>query len=189
MTDDYRYCSWCFALSKHLLVQRNFVRRHVYECKACGSVTLKCRYCGNMARGKDNSETPPVEGGRSRRLLNYLKRRYDCELCAEHNGSIASFERLTEQLQELEEYEHLFQRDKANLLKFGKIAACVCGSALVFVPVAYYAAPALAAALGAQGLLGGASTGTAIKTLSGAALSNASPAAIGGGTALHGTIF
>ena len=41
--------------------------------------------------------------------------------------------------------------------------------------------PAIAAAIGSAGLLGAASTGTAISTLSGAALTNASLATFGGG--------
>lgn len=46
---------------------------------------------------------------------------------------------------------------------------------------AFFAAPVIATMAGAAGLLGAASTGTAISTLSGAALTNASLAAIGGG--------
>jgi hypothetical protein len=47
--------------------------------------------------------------------------------------------------------------------------------------LALAAAPTIAAAAGGSGLLGAASTGTAISTLSGAALSSASLASIGGG--------
>lgn len=47
-------------------------------------------------------------------------------------------------------------------------------------------APAIAAAAGGAGLLGAASTGTAISTLSGAALANASLAALGGGSVAAG---
>lgn len=52
--------------------------------------------------------------------------------------------------------------------------------------VAFVAAPAIAAAAGGAGLLGAASTGTAISTLSGAALTNASLAAVGGGALAAG---
>ncbi len=60
--------------------------------------------------------------------------------------------------------------------------------ALASVPVAlaFPLAPALAARLGAMGLLGTASTGTAIRTLSGAALKSASLAYIGGGAVAAG---
>lgn len=47
-------------------------------------------------------------------------------------------------------------------------------------------APVIAATLGGTGLLGAASTGTAISTLSGAALTNASLAALGGGSLAAG---
>lgn len=47
--------------------------------------------------------------------------------------------------------------------------------------VGFFAAPFVAASLGAAGILGAASTGTAISGLSGAALTNASLAALGGG--------
>jgi len=48
------------------------------------------------------------------------------------------------------------------------------------------AAPMIAGAIGSTGVLGAASTGVAINTLSGAALSNASLAAIGGGAVAAG---
>lgn len=47
-------------------------------------------------------------------------------------------------------------------------------------------APAIAGAIGATGILGAASTGTAISSLSGGALANASLAAFGGGTVSAG---
>ncbi len=47
-------------------------------------------------------------------------------------------------------------------------------------------APVIATAAGGAGLLGAASTGTAISTLSGAALTNASLAALGGGSVAAG---
>ena len=66
---------------------------------------------------------------------------------------------------------------KKTLLKgLGITAAAVTVGGVGFV----FAAP-IAAAVGAAGLLGAASTGTAISTLFGAALTNASLAAIGGG--------
>ena len=52
--------------------------------------------------------------------------------------------------------------------------------------IAFAAAPAIAGTIGGLGLLGSASTGTAIGTLSGAALTNASLAAIGGGALATG---
>ena len=48
------------------------------------------------------------------------------------------------------------------------------GGGVIFGPAAYLAAPSIATALGGLGLLGTASTGTAISSLSGAALTSAS---------------
>jgi len=52
--------------------------------------------------------------------------------------------------------------------------------------VALVAAPAIAAGLGAAGVLGATASGTAISSLSGVALTNASLAALGGGTLAAG---
>lgn len=69
-----------------------------------------------------------------------------------------------------------------NPLKaIGVVAGTVAAGGAAFV-----AAPIIAGAAGAAGLLGAASTGTAISTLSGAALTNASLAALGGGAVAAG---
>ena len=65
-------------------------------------------------------------------------------------------------------------------------SAAIATSTIVTGGVAFAAAPAIAAAAGGAGMLGAASTGTAISTLSGAALSNASLAALGGGALTAG---
>lgn len=52
--------------------------------------------------------------------------------------------------------------------------------------VAFVAAPAIAAGIGAVGMLGATASGTAISSLSGVALTNASLAALGGGTIAAG---
>ncbi|CAD0260296.1 conserved membrane hypothetical protein [Pseudomonas veronii] len=67
------------------------------------------------------------------------------------------------------------------LTTIGVVAATVATGGIAFV-----AAPAIATAVGGAGLLGAASTGTAISTLSGAALTNASLAALGGGAVAAG---
>jgi len=55
------------------------------------------------------------------------------------------------------------------------------GAAAACAATGFVAAPAIAALLGGAGVLGAASTGTAIAGLSGAALTNASLAVVGGG--------
>jgi len=130
-----------------------------------------------MTRGRPNrSHTPDPS----------FWKRWNDELCAEHNGEIASFRKLSCRLEDIGDYKKLFKREKVNLLRTGKIVGgMVCGCA-VFGPLAYVAAPSIASALGGAGALGAASTGTTISTLSGVALTNASVAAIGGGTMATG---
>lgn len=65
-------------------------------------------------------------------------------------------------------------------------AVLAVGATVATGGLAAAAAPTIAAAAGGAGLLGAASTGTAISTLSGAALTNASLAAVGGGALAAG---
>lgn len=162
-----RYCSWCFNKSNHVLREHNQLRRNIYGCDHCLKRTLECRYCNHMARGSEDG--------------------WDDELCAEHAGEIASFERLGLQLDDLSGYARIFERDSVNMKKVGIATACTIAGCAVFGPAALYAGPALASSLGAAGALGAAGTGTAISSLSGAALTSASLAAIGGGTMAAGT--
>lgn len=166
MSKEAAFCSWCFTRSAHILTEQNFARRNVYKCGSCEKRTVECRYCTHMARGDENG--------------------WDSELCAEHNGEIASFERNGADLQCLSDFETIFKRDTINLKGTGVKVACSVVGAAVLTPIAVAAAPAVAASLGAAGLLGAAGSGTAISTLSGAALTSASMAAIGGGTVAGG---
>ncbi len=70
--------------------------------------------------------------------------------------------------------------------KWHKIAIVTGVGALVFTGVGVAAAGPIACWIGGAGILGTASTGTAISTLSGVALSNASLAALGGGAVAAG---
>lgn len=117
--------------------------------------------------------------------LERWKSSWNDELCAEHDGTIASFERLGLKLRDIHEYEEIFVRDTINYARAAKYAGYTATgvlSAAALVASGGGAAP-IAGALGKMGLLGVASTGTAISTLSGAALSSASLAAIGGSVA------
>jgi len=60
------------------------------------------------------------------------------------------------------------------------------GATVACAATGFVAAPAIAALIGGAGVLGAASTGTAIAGLSGAALTNASLAVVGGGTLAAG---
>lgn len=162
----FEYCSWCFARGEHRLVEDNFLTRNVYKCTGCRKRTVQCRYCECMAKGTED---------------------WDDECCAEHDGTIASFASLTEQLKDISGFGDLFEPASVNMVTVGKYAAFGLGGAVIALPVTLLAAPALASAAGAAGLLGAAGTGTAISSLSGAALTSASLAAIGGGTMAAGT--
>jgi hypothetical protein len=112
---------------------------------------------------------------------------WDHECCAEHDGTIRSFENLEKKLKDLANFNSLFKRNSIDMVRTGKYVAFGVGGAAIAVPAALVAGPALAAAAGSYGLLGAAGTGTAISSLSGAALTSASLAAVGGGTMAAGT--
>lgn len=181
-----KYCSWCFQKTNHKLYEKNYITRNIYICENCLNHTLECRWCDNMAMGKPNIDTI---NNLDRDFADTIGDKWDNELCAEHDGTIASFKNLSMQLDDIKDFGKIFERNSLNLGRIGKISAITLGTAAVFTPVAFLSAPALASALGTAGLLGAASTGTAISTLSGAALTSASLAAIGGGSMLTGTVF
>ena len=107
---------------------------------------------------------------------------WDDELCAEHDGTLPSFRNADAKLTDISNYTEIFKRESINIARVTKISAGLIGGAMIFGPLAMVAAPGFAAAIGSSGLLGAAGTGTAINTLSGAALTSSSLAAIGGGT-------
>lgn len=179
------YCSWCYQKSEHGLLKKNILGRNKYLCFNCDNHTMQCRYCKSMA--KASTQSKPIFDDRS--TLKKMKSSWDSELCAEHDGSIASFRKLDCNLSDITQYEKIFVRDSANLAKAGKYAgatALVAGGVAGIVATGG-GAGAIAAALGEMGVLGTtATTGTAISSLSGAALTNASLAAVGSSMAAVG---
>lgn len=147
------YCSWCFEKASHHLFQKNIFRRNIYICDNCEKRSIECRYCEHMARGGD----------------------WDNELCAEHDGSIASFERLTDKLDDITEFSTIFTRDTYNLQKAGFVAGATAITATGIGGAAILGAGAIG------GAVGGAAYG-----LTGAAATNAGLAAIGGGSLAAG---
>lgn len=160
------YCSWCLSITSHERVEEYVTRRNVYRCSACNGRTVQCRYCQHMAKGSDE---------------------WDNECCAEHDGTIRSFRNLGKKLNEISEFNSLFERDSVDMARTGKYIAFGIGGAVIAIPAAIAAGPSIAVAAGSWGLLGTAGTGTAISSLSGAALTSASLAAVGGGTMAGGT--
>jgi hypothetical protein len=122
-------------------------------------------------------------------LLKSLKEDWASELCAEHDGSVPDFTKLDMKLACLSEFDKIRTRRRIHLKRVANIAGGIISGAAIFGPFSFIAAPSLAAALGSAGLLGAASTGTAISSLSGAALVSASLAAIGPGGVTGGVIL
>lgn len=176
------WCSWCYEYSTHALVGRKALSRNEYRCDSCSNYTVTCRFCSNMATHRPARVS--AEG-----WFQGVKESWASELCAEHNGSVRDFTKLDLQLTCLSEFEQLRRRKKINLKRGANIAGGIIGGAAVFSPISYVLAPGFAAALGSAGLLGAASTGTAISTLSGAALTSASLAAIGPGGMAGGAVL
>jgi hypothetical protein len=180
------YCSWCYEKTEHSLKEQHFLTRNVYQCNKCNNFTLKCRFCDNMARGNPKECIEDNNLSFLRNIMKTVGENWSNELCAEHDGSIASFDNLSMRLDDLEDYKFIFKRDKYNLHKAAIMTGCMIGGTAVFGPVSHVCAPIIAAKLGAAGYLGAASTGTAISSLSGAALTNASLAALGFGSLASG---
>ena len=77
-----RWCSWCFERTDHRLREDNSLpgRRNVYECTKCARRTLPCRSCSSAhTRGHPT---------------------YDDEKCAKCDGTIDSWSRGAEKLQQ-----------------------------------------------------------------------------------------
>jgi hypothetical protein len=168
------YCSWCFKYCEHRLVDQNILSRNEYECISCRHKTLQCRYCLHMAKSG----------------------KWDNELCAEHDGSIASFNRLDLQLVDITEYKKIFIRESRNLKKIGTISALSLGGAISIGPCAFLAAPAIGGVVGAaMGLSGVAATNAGLAAIGGGALAAGGFGMAGGaailgatGAALGGTL-
>lgn len=178
MSDVRAYCSWCYKKTKHQLEEESLISRDIYQCCSCKNYTLKCRYCSEMARGKPSDDT--TDETHSSGISKFMQF-WNHELCSEHDGSVASFSKLTMKLDDITDYEKIFKREKYNLAKAGKFAGLGLVGAIA-VSTRLRPAP-IAAAMGRMGLLGTASTGTAIASLHGAALTSASLVAIGGSVA------
>ena len=173
------FCSGCIARTTHRSVVESGrrLRRRRFRCESCGATTSQCSTPGCRYM------TVAPEAGRGDDRDSRSKPRL---FCAEHGGEIPSFSKADLRFSDLGDWNDFFARDSRDVRKLGKsilVALAVGGGAgAVVVPVA----GVLAAKLGAMGLLGAASTGTAIQSLSGAALAKASLAYLGGGALAAG---
>jgi hypothetical protein len=103
------YCSWCYNMSEHRLIEKNIATRNVYACTKCSNKTLICRYCREMSKGKLNDS---IIKGQNFTGVDKLTQSWSNELCAEHDGSIASFPNLAMKISDISDYEKIFVRKK-----------------------------------------------------------------------------
>ena len=171
--ENSRWCSWCYKCTNHRRLRQDMIFRNDYVCQGCGNHTVKCHApsCTHMAQG--------TSAAKDAGLFSKISSSVCDAFCAVHNGQIASFERLHERIPDISEYLHLAERDSFNYSKGTKVVTGALAAAAMITPAAVISAPALASALGSLGVLGAAGTGTAIGSLSGAALTSASLAALG----------
>jgi pimeloyl-ACP methyl ester carboxylesterase len=144
------YCSWCFRKTKHVLVEKNYLRRNVYKCGGCRKKTLICRYCQDMAKGGDT---------------------WDDECCAVHDGKIADFKKLSMELRDITQWKKIVERSGVNMVKAGKITVGVLAGAGIVATGGAIAAPAIGGAVGGiTGLSGAAAASKGLAFLGGGSL-------------------
>lgn len=189
------YCSWCYTKSEHDLCSEQWYSKNEYKCRNCGCYVVKCSICNEMAKGRLNDEQieqlEKLDKKNDRKWFNKFNDGRKKIFCAQHDGTISDFELLTTRIKTIDEYQNIFKTKHINMVKTTKLAAGVLTTAgvVALTITSGGGAAAIACTAGKLGLLGSASTGTAISTLTGAALSSASLAAIGGSVAAGTTII
>lgn len=165
----YEWCSGCFAKTVHRHVRGADRPARTYLCQACGTPTVDCAVLGCSHHAVIRPRSPVT--------LAY---------CAEHRHEIPGFARLHETIPTLGDYAGFLKHDVRNAVHISKVAGGTIGAAAVIAPVAFFAAPALGAALGSSAL-GGALTGAAA-TSHGLAMLGGGSVASGGLGMLGGKI-
>lgn len=132
MTEKIAYCSRCLKRNAMRLVDRNFVRRSRYRCGGCNQIGTECRTCKNLTLGG---------------------KWWDDEFCAQHDGTIGSFDGLNVELKDLVDYRRIHELNELNYVSLGKSALSVAtimgtplGTAAQFALAPKYAANGLALA-------------------------------------------
>lgn len=154
------WCSSCFELTEHREVDGNF-KPAVHLCQGCGETMSLCAApgCRHLARRPHGTiRVPPF--------------------CAEHRHELRSFAKSARTYDSLDAIDDLRSFESKNLRGLTRTVAIAGAGIAVVAPMAVLAAPALAGALGASGLIGPA--------LSGAAASSHGLAFLGGGTLAAG---
>lgn len=105
--------------------------------------------------------------------------------CAPHRHEIPSFEKLDEQLEEIDDYESWLEFDHPNLTKATKIAAVTVVAGAALAPAALVAAPAIGGATGSlTGLYGAAATSHGLALWGGGSLAAGGLGMAGGTTVI-----
>lgn len=188
------YCSWCYQKGEHQRHRSHWVAKNEYVCRRCKKFTVECSACDEMAKGRlTENQIEELENDHGTGIRTWINKRignWSNFFCAQHDGTVPDFDAISKKASRLSQYVGLLEAKHRNYQKIGQITAGTLSTAGIVALTATTGGgvPALAAALGKLGLLGTAGTGTAISTLSGAALTSASLAAIGGTVAV-GTII
>ncbi|SOC50284.1 Protein of unknown function [Blastococcus aggregatus] len=154
------WCSGCFSETAHRHVQGSDRPKRTYLCQECGTPTVDCGVLGCSHRA--------VIRPRARIRFGY---------CAEHRHAIPSFEKLHAPIPSLGDYGDFLKHEVRNAERIAKVTGGTIGAAAVVAPLAFFAAPAIGAALGGS-VFGG--------TLTGAAATSHGLAMLGGGAVAAG---
>lgn len=159
------WCSACYVRTDHRKVTKTPTAVPVYLCVTCGSPTLKCAApaCGNMAtRGFGPVRIP--------------------RFCAEHRHEVTNFERASDKVPSLDEYEKLRVFDRRNLARGSRLALTGVLAAGIVGTGGLMAAPAVGGAVGTLigGYTGAAASSYGLALLGGGALSAGGLGMVGG---------
>lgn len=151
------WCSGCFVRSDHRSVSQSGIRVPIYLCQNCGTPTLPCaaRGCSYMARRQRGGIRVP-------------------RFCAEHRHEIPSFERASDQVDDIADYRELYEFDERNLARISKVAVGLGAGAGIVATGGLLAATAVGGAIGS------------LAGYSGAAAANYGLALLGGGSLAAG---
>ena len=176
------WCSGCFSKTVHRDVRGSERPKRIYLCQDCGTPTVNCSVLGCSHRAVV----------RPRALIKF-------SYCAEHRHAIPAFEKLNATIPSLGEYHEFLKHEVHNAARITKVAGGVIGAAAVVAPLAFFAAPAIGAALGSSvvggSLTGAAATSHGLAMLGGGAVASGGLGMAGGlavvtatGTALGGAL-
>jgi len=163
------WCSGCFSETEHRYVRGADRPKRTYLCQACGTPTVGCAVPGCSHHA--------VIRPSARVTLCY---------CAEHRHEIPGFAKLDATIPTLGDYRDFLKHEVRNAAHITKVAGGTIGIAAVVAPMAFFAAPAIGAALGSS-VLGGSLTGAAA-TSHGLAMLGGGAVASGGLGMAGGTV-